>query len=60
MKQFYVMEMNGFTEEESQRLFNEVFSKVEWSEKQNMVISHLTDKGIADLKKHVLKQEVTE
>lgn len=60
MKQWYVFEMNGFTEEESQELFNQAFALVEWKEGQGMGISHLTDKGIANLKKHVFKQDVTE
>ena len=60
MKQWYVFEMNGFTEEEAQVLFNKVFAEVEWKQEQGMGISHLTDKGVADLKKHVFKQEVTE
>ena len=60
MKQWYVFEMNGFTEEQAQSLFDKVFSKVEWAEEHSMGILHLTDKGVADLKKHVLKQEVTE
>lgn len=60
MKQWYVFEMNGFTEEEAQELFNKVFSKVEWADEHSMGILHLTDNGVANLKKHVFKQEVTE
>ncbi|WP_373750063.1 hypothetical protein [Jeotgalibaca porci] len=60
MKQWYVFEMNGFAEEEAQEFFNQAFAEVEWGEEHSMGISHLTDKGVADLKKHVFKQEVTE
>ena len=60
MKQWYVFEMNGFTEEEAQELFNKAFAKFEWAEEHSMGILHLTDKGVANLKKHVFKQEVTE
>ncbi|QIK50605.1 hypothetical protein G7058_00125 [Jeotgalibaca porci] len=60
MKQWYVFEMNGFTEEEAQRLFDKVFSKVEWAEEHSMGISHLTERGVADLKKHVFRQGESE
>lgn len=60
MKQWYVFEMNGFTEDEVQELFNQVFAEVEWGEEQSMGILHLTEKGVADLKKHVFKQEEAE
>lgn len=57
MKQWYVLVMNGFTEEEAKEFFNHAFAKVEWEKEHTMVISHLSDKGVADLKKHVFKQE---
>lgn len=60
MKQWYVFEMNGFTEEEAQELFNHVFAEVNWKSEQGMGISHLTEKGVSDLKKYVFKQEVAE
>lgn len=60
MKQWYIFEMNGFTEDESQELFNQVFAEVEWEENQGMGISHLTEKGVSDLKKYVFKQEEAE
>ena len=57
MKQWYVFEMNGFTEEEAQELFNQAFAEVEWAEEHSMGILHLTDKGVVSLKKHVFKQD---
>lgn len=60
MKQWYVFEMNCFTEEEAQELFNQAFGNVDWKTGQSMDISHLTDKGVADLKKHVFKQGETQ
>ena len=59
-KQWYVVELNGFEEDESQELFNQAFGNVDWKTGQSMAISHLTDKGVADLKKHVFKQEETQ
>ena len=59
-KQWYVVELNGFEEDESQELFNQAFGNVEWEKRQSMGISHLTEKGVADLKKHVFKQEETQ
>ena len=55
-KQWYVMELNGCSEEEAMEFINHAFANVEWGKRQSMVISHLTDKGVADLKEHVFKQ----
>lgn len=60
MKQWYVFEMNGFTEEEAQELFNKAFTKFEGSEEHSMGILRLTDKGVDNLKKHIFKQEETQ
>lgn len=58
-KQWYVLEMSNFTEDGAQEVLNEVFANIKWGDKQGMAISHLTDKGVKDLKEHVFK-EVTD
>lgn len=58
-KQFYVLEMNNFTEDEAMNFFNEVFKDVKWGAEQGINLSQLTDEGVQDLKRHVFK-EVTE
>lgn len=59
IKQFYVLEMDNFTEDEAMEFLNEVFRDAKWGTKQGMKLSHLNDKGVQDLKQHVFK-EVTE
>ena len=56
-KQWYVIEINGFSEEEAQEFFNNILKDVKWGNKQSMGISHLTNKGVSDLKKHVFKKD---
>ncbi|WP_277630382.1 hypothetical protein [Atopococcus tabaci] len=56
-KQYYVLEMNNFTEEEAQDFLNTVFHDAKWGTKQGMALSHLTEKGVRDLKQHVFKEE---
>ena len=55
-KQWYVMELNGCSEEEAMELINHAFANMEWEKRQSMGISHLTERGVADLKKHVFRQ----
>ena len=57
IKQFYILELNNFTEEEAQEFLNHAFHDAEWGAKQGMALSHLTEKGVRDLKEHVLKEE---
>lgn len=59
-KQVYVIQMSGFTEEESRDFLNESFEQMKFTRSQGMVISHLTEKGVNDLNKHVFNKEVTE
>lgn len=56
MKQFYILEMNGFTEDESQDFLNEILWGVDWKEGQGVGFSHLTEKGVEELKKYILKE----
>ena len=59
-KQWYVLEMSGFSEDEAQEFLNEVFAVANWGKGRGMALSHLTEKGVADLKKYVFKQGVPE
>lgn len=59
-KQVFIVELNGVaTGEEAEEFLGEVFAEVEWGNKY-MAISHLTEKGIEKLYKHVLLKEEEE
>ena len=60
MKQFYVLEMKGFTEDESQEFLSNILHDVDWQKGQSLSLSHLTEKGVKDLKKHILNEEDSE
>ena len=56
-KQFYILEMNNFTEEEAEQFLSKCFDFAVYKQEQGIMSSHLNEKGIERLKKHVLKQE---
>lgn len=60
MKQFYVLTMNGFSEEEGQELLANALHDVEWGQGQFVQLYHLSEKGVANLQEHVLKQGTSE
>lgn len=53
-KEWYILETNGFSEEQIQDLLNQTFSAVAFEKKQSFAISHLTENGVLKLKKYVL------
>ena len=53
-KEWYILETNGFSEEQTQDLLNQTFSAVPFEEKQSFALSHLTEDGVLKLKKYVL------
>ena len=53
-KEWYILETNGFSEEQMQDLLNQTFSAVAFEKKQSFAISHLTENGVLKLKKYVL------
>ena len=56
-KQFYILEMNNFTEEEAQMFLSKALGNMDFGPKQGTALSHLNEKGVEKLKKHVLKSE---
>lgn len=58
-EQLFILEMNGYSEEEAQELLNKAFAMVEFGSNQGMIVSHLNKQGVSDLKEHVFK-ELTE
>lgn len=56
-KQFYILEMNNFTEEEAQMFLSKALGNMEFGQKQGTALSHLNEKGVFKLKKYVLKSE---
>lgn len=54
------MEFNGFEEGKAQEFFNHTLHDVGWENGQSLSLSHLNEKGVSSLNKHVLNKEDSE